>query len=232
MNLGMLKTPEINRHTLPPGGWRFLQPQTGWQAPTPTSSTFNQTVMLIIKHRLGNPALVAKHKLATDVVSVGNELENFTRLRLGVPNPVPKSSPLRKLANTGGAAVAAAGSVAAGIKRAAAGTAVVLDWLESGGAPVPQELADKRASICVQCSRNVPGSWYTVAPAEIIRATLSKRSDVKLETPHDEQLKSCDVCKCLNRLKVWCPMEHIVSRTKPEIMAEFPAHCWIARRDQ
>jgi hypothetical protein len=33
------------------------------------------------------------------------------------------------------------------------------------------------------------------------------------------------------RLKVWCPLPHILSRTKPEVMAEFPPHCWIARKD-
>jgi hypothetical protein len=78
----------------------------------------------------------------------------------------------------------------------------------------------------------VEGSWYTTAPAELIKATLEARKDLKLETPSDSALKSCDVCKCLLRLKVFCPLSHIVSKTKPEIMAEFPKeNCWIAKRD-
>lgn len=95
-----------------------------------------------------------------------------------------------------------------------------------------QAVADKRASICAACPKNVEGSWYTVAPAQLIKSTLEGRKDLKLQTPSDAALKSCDVCKCLMRLKVWTPLEHILKGTKPEIMGEFPAHCWIARRDQ
>jgi hypothetical protein len=133
-----------------------------------------------------------------------------------------------------------------GLKRAASGTAVVIDWLMSGGAPVTQELANKRAAVCAngdhwvdstgtlqtKCRNNVEGAWYTTAPAELIKKTLEARQDLKLATPDDAALKSCDVCKCLMRLKVWTPLEFILNKTKPEIMAEFPVHCWIAKRDQ
>ncbi len=108
---------------------------------------------------------------------------------------------------------------------------MVLDWLTSGGAPVAQALANKRAAICVACPMNVQGDWFTVAPAELIKSTLEGRKDLKLETPSDAFLKSCNVCKCLMRLKVWVPLDFITKNTKPEIMAEFPGNCWIARRD-
>jgi hypothetical protein len=187
---------------------------------------FDASVKAIVAHRKANKAITAKHSLSTNPGVVADELEKYTRLRLGIPmdppsffHPSSSRLPSRVVA------------AAADIKRAAQGTAVVLDWLTSGGAPVTQELATKRASICIQCPKNVPGSWYTVAPAELIRETLSARSDLKLETPHDAQLQSCDVCKCLMRLKCWTPLEFILSKTKPEIMAEFPQHCWIAKRD-
>lgn len=186
---------------------------------------FNASVDAIIKHRLANPAITAKHQLATDPVAVGDELENYTRVRLGIPKIQPAS--FRQSSSLPSRVVAAA----AAIKRAAQGTAVVLDWLQSGGAPVAQELADKRATICVRCPKNVEGAWYTEDPAEIIKASLEARKDLKLETPSDGQLKSCDVCKCLMRLKVWCPLSHIMAKTKPEVMNEFPSNCWIAKRD-
>ena len=107
-----------------------------------------------------------------------------------------------------------------------------MDWLSSGGPPVEQALADKRAAICATCPKNVEGSWYTVAPATLIKETLEARKDLKLETPSDSQLKSCAVCKCLMRLKVWVPLQYITANTKPEIMAEFPQWCWIYKRDQ
>lgn len=217
---------QFNRHEFPAGGgWTFRQPQTNW-VNNMAMVGFDASVQAIRKHRLANPAITAKHNLATDPAAVADELENYTRARLGIPKIQPTffSPGSSRLPPR----VAAA---AADIKRAAQGTAVVLDWLQSGGAPVAQELANRRAETCVACPRNVEGSWYTVAPAELIRATLSARSDLKLATPSDDRLKSCDVCKCLMRLKVWTPLEFILQRTKAEIMAEFPQNCWIKNHD-
>lgn len=217
---------DLSHSTTPPGGWIFYQPQTKWWVPSPVSQTFNQAVQLIIRHRLANKAIVLKHKLATDAASVSAELDSYTRTRLNIP---PSASP--KLTPRQLSLSHVAGAVAE-VKRAAQGTAVVIDWLTSGGAPVDKALAEKRASVCVQCTKNVEGKWYTVGPAELIRETLEARSDLKLETPHDANLKSCDVCKCLMRLKVWTPLSFILKGTKPEILAEFPDWCWIKNRDQ
>lgn len=82
----------LSRTQTPSGGWQFFQAATGWSAPTPIGSTFDQTVVLIIQHRLANPAITAKHNLPTDKVSVGNELETFTRARLGM-TPVGMPDP-------------------------------------------------------------------------------------------------------------------------------------------
>lgn len=189
---------------------------------------FKASVDAIRKHRLANPAITAKHSLATHPDAIKTELMNYTRRRLGIAEPglsffEPSRSTLSK------SVVAVAGK----IKRAAQGTAVVLDWLTSGGPPVDQALADKRAAVCSVCPMNQPGDWYTVAPAELIKSTLEARKDLKLVTPSDAALKSCAVCKCLMRLKVWVPLDFIVKNTKPEIMAEFPKeNCWIAKRDQ
>jgi hypothetical protein len=218
---------EFNRHTFPAGGgWTFRQPQTGWTNPMAMVG-FDASVKAILKHRQANKAVCAKYKLSTDPATITTELENYTRLRLGIPLPAPpsffqrRSSPVSRVVG-----------VAADIKRAAQGTAVVLDWLTSGGAPVAQALANKRAAVCATCPKNVEGSWYTVAPAELIKDTLEARKDLTLATPHDASLKSCGVCLCLMKLKVWTPLHFIVDHTKPDIMREFPPHCWIAKRDQ
>lgn len=223
---------EFSRQRTPPNGWQFREPSTGWTAPTPIGSTFSQTVDLIIAMRRKNPAITAKFNLATNPEVVASELEKYNRKRLGLPEeatPPPFLESHRRSSGAGAAAVAV--DAMAGLKRAASGTAVIVDWLKSGGAPVAQELANKRAAICVTCPKNVAGSWFTTAPAELIKETLEARKDLKLETPSDAQLKSCDVCKCLMRLKVWTPLEFILKRTKPEVMAEFPARCWIARHE-
>jgi hypothetical protein len=238
----------IDRHTFPANGWVFRQPQTGWTNPAPIGNTFDQTVQLIIKHRKANPAITAKFALATNPEKVAWELEMFTRKRLGIPEDAPVPFPGGPSSLPGGVAAAAGDRRGAlwGIKRAAAGTAVVLDWLMSGGKPVAQDLANKRAAICAsadnwvdekgqaqtRCRNNVEGAWFTTSAAEIIRATLSARSDLKLQTPYDDKLKSCDVCKCLMALKCWTPMGFILNHTKPDIFIEYPDWCWIKKRDQ
>ena len=77
---------ELSRTQTPPGGWQFTQPQTGWAAPTPIASTFDQTVVLIQKHRMANSAIVAKHNLNTEFNAIAKELEAYTRTRLGMPD--------------------------------------------------------------------------------------------------------------------------------------------------
>lgn len=216
---------DINTHEFPNGGWAFRQPQTNWENPMRLVG-FKASVDAIRKHRTANIAITAKHNLATDPDAVGQELLAYTRKRLGI-SPPPTSFFSQSSSRLPSRVVAAAGT----IKRAAQGTAVVLDWLTSGGPPVAQALANKRAAICVACPMNVQGDWFTVAPAELIKSTLESRKDLKLETPSDSNLKSCNVCKCLMRLKVWVPLDFITKNTKPEIMAEFPLNCWIARRD-
>jgi len=216
----------FNRHQFPAGGWKFRQPQTNWVNPNAMVG-FQASVDAIVKHRKQNPAITTKHQLSTDPVAVGDELETFTRARLGIPKaaPVffsPQSSrlPSRVVA------------VAEHIKRAASGTAVVLDWLGSGADPVAQELAEKRAAVCVACPKNQPGAWFTQAPAEMIRSSVQawqalKGSSFAFDTSQGDNLKSCDVCKCLMKLKVFVDAKHIIAKTKPDVMAEFPPNCWV-----
>src|SRR5579859_688710 len=214
----------FSRSQFPPGGWEFYQPQTGWKPPTPKSSTFDQTVQLVIRHRLANPAITDKHKLSLDVVAVGNELETYTRLRLGLapmgaasvpkPMPPPASPSLSE---------AAQGAVAA-VKKIASGAALLLEWEQSGLPPVPAEVAEQRASVCDGCPKNPvekPFSHFFTEPAaENIKARLSRLHSLNLKTSHDANLNVCTACLCPLPLKVWAPMELILKRLKPEQRAE------------
>jgi hypothetical protein len=179
-------------------------------------------------------------KLPTDPAKIANFIDQSNALRclaipgadiyvLGKGGP-ELSQPSKKVdfSNLPHRVLAAAGD----IRTAAAGTAVVLDWLLSGGKPVDPNLASARAAVCSLCPKNVVGSWFTVAPAETIRATLSARSDLKLETPFDAQLQSCAACLCLLRLKVWCPIEHIVDHTKADVWDRLDPRCWMLTERQ
>jgi hypothetical protein len=208
------------------GGWQFRQPQTQWVNPAAMIGK-SASVEAIRKHRLANPAITAKHQLSTDPKAIERELIAFQQARGALP---PEQMPASFFAHSS-SLPARVSQAAADIRIAAQGTGVILDWLTSGGAPVAQELANKRAAICVGCPKNVDGSWFLTTAAEVIKSTLEARKDLTLVTPSDAALKSCDVCKCINRLKVWCPLSHIVAKTKAEILSAFPAQCWVASRD-
>lgn len=224
----------FSRSQFPPGGWQFYQPQTGWSPPTPIASTFDQTVTLIIKHRLANGAIVAQHNLSTNFDAVAAELETFNKRRLGIPDqPSPKSLPPRSLPQAVAAAVAAVGKMADGI-------GLLLEWLPEGKSVAP-ELSEKRAHTCAHgansqpCPFNGKGdltSWFSVPVSEKLRKMTEARKDLKLETSEDQNLGVCNVCLCPLKLKVHVPMDFVEKHTKPETMAQFPSFCWIARRDQ
>lgn len=219
---------ELSRTQTPPGGWQFYQPQTKWSAPTPIASTFDQTVILIIKHRLANGAITVRNNLATDPVSVGNELEAFTRARLGLgPAIAPKLSPPPPVAPALAGPVA--GAVAA-VKKIAAGAALLLEWEESGLPPVPAELSVKRAATCEGCPKNDPGGlskYFTEPVSEKVQKRLGRLHQMNLATPSDAKLHVCSACLCPLKLKVHCPMELIQKRLKPEQRAELDPRCWI-----
>ena len=223
---------DIDRHTFPPGGWRWFQPQTAWWAPAPISMTFDQQVTNIIKHRLANKAVTIKYHLATDFPMVADELENYTRLRLGLPplatnlpKPMPRPSPISQ----------SVGAAVEGVKRLAAGAALLFEWEESGQPPVAPELAAKRAAICVVCPKNDPqhlSKYFTSAVSEMLRRKLARLHSMNMTTPSDPQLGICNVCLCPLKLKTHSPLDLILKHTNAQTMSEFPDHCWVKKRDQ
>lgn len=222
---------QLNEHTIPNGGWRFRQVQTGWEIKNPVSVTFSQATVEIIKHRMKNPAICAKHNLSTEPDVVSAELMAYNRKRLGIPEPTKGSPGFFGRGRSLGAGVVAA---AANIRRAAQGTSVWMDWLAHGGVPVEQPLAEARAATCVDCPKNVKGEWYVEAPAELLKGAIEDWKKVtgrqfEFKTGQGDNLKSCDVCKCLSKVKVFVPLKHIAEHTKPEIMAEFPDNCWVKK---
>lgn len=221
---------ELSRTQTPPGGWQFYQPQTKWSAPTPIASTFDQTVILIIKHRQANPAVTVKNNLSTDKAVVGNELEEFTRARLNLgPAVLPKTMPPAATPSMSGAVQ---GAVAA-VKKIAAGAALLMEWDESGLPPEPAAVAEARAAICDGCPKNDKGKslteYFTVPVANLAQKRFQRLQELNLTTSHDAELNVCQACLCPLRLKVHTPMQLILKRLKPEQRAELDPRCWILK---
>lgn len=215
----------MDRHTFPNGGWQFRQPQTNWTNPYALVS-FNESVKAIIKHRNANPAVTAKHKLSTDFDAVSAELEEYTRKRLGLPSEGSRpfrSPPARLLP-------ASVAQAVAGVKRVAAGAALLLDWEQSGESPVTPEVSSSRAALCVQCPKNTAGdftAWFTKPVADMLRQKLARLHAMNLTTPDDAKLHVCDACACPLKLKVHTPLGMIENHMKPETKAALWDRCWI-----
>lgn len=185
--------------------------------------------------RLANPAIVVKYKLATDLHSIGNELEAYTRARLGLePSAVglpvnPKLVPPPAQPQLAGAA----GPAVAAIKKLAAGAALLMEWDESGMPPVSPEVSESRAAVCATCPQNAKGKslseFFTVPLANLTKRKFEKLEQMKLTTPHDQFLTVCQACLCPLRLKVHTPIELILKRLKPDVKAELDPRCWILK---
>ena len=211
-----------------------MQPQTGFEAPP--GQSFNVVTQALIAHRKANLGLVKQHNWALDFESVANEVDAYNDARCrahgwldyvsGGPSDFRwPATPLRSLPRP-----AVAAGAGATVKRVKAGIKTLLDWLGSGGRPVEQALADVRSERCVQCPLNGQGGlehYLTVPASNAIKLQLEIKNDMKLATSSDEKLGVCEACLCPLKLKVWCPLDHIMKQMDDETFSRLHPRCWI-----
>lgn len=227
-----LKNPQLQI----PGGFQFLQPETGWK-PAPFSS-LDSIVQQLITHRQGQLYLVHKNGWPMDPATVLQEVkaynvavcvqQGWNDYLLGgseaiVPFPTTQPGLLQRA------------------RRVAAGASTVVSWRADGAPTVPQELANRRAAICTggddpekKCKMNGSGgleAYFTVPVANAVRAEVEHKKKMKLETPSDEHLGVCTACDCPLTLKVWLPLDRILSKMAPDQQAALAPQCWIRNRD-
>jgi len=220
----------------PPNGWEFYQPETNWRANPHVG--FDQVVAQIIEHRKANP----RFNLATDRDTVNAQLETHTEARIRATFPTQVDQWIVSPAPGGpevpffmlrrprpqGAAAALANPPK---RKIMTGVGVIWEWLGGGLKPVAKELAESRAGVCVTCVENKDDPGILQTATEMVAGSLHELMEAKagmeLKTSHDPALKVCAVCKCVNTLKVWVPLEHIRGKTKPETLQAFPSWCWV-----
>lgn len=221
-----------NKRANIPNGYLYVQKESGWDASKVmphTNSDFNAVCRAIQQHRQANPQL----KLNTSLPAIEAEVEsvNVARLQtmpgadiylMDVGGAQPTSfipAPTQSLQ----VAVATVRAISAGAK-------TILDFEESGEPPVLNELAAKRAEICVGCPKNEPGDFtrfFTIPAAARIKAQLERAHEMKLTTTFDNQLNVCSACLCPLKLKTHFPLVFIVKHMSDEVKARLDARCWI-----
>lgn len=220
----------MNTSQVPPGGWVWHEPSTGWWAPSPIGFTFDQQIQNIIKHRKANMALTLKHKLPLDEATVGQQLIQYQQKRGALPSDtLPKLTPPPMSAQMSGGVQAAV----AAVKKMSAGASLLFEWEQSKLPPEPQEVAESRAAVCVQCPANENKKltdWFTVPVANQISKKFERLHNLKLVTSQHAKLFTCRACLCPLALKVFTPKELIIKKTsesqKQELTKENPK-CWI-----
>lgn len=218
----------FSRSTFPPGGWFFHQPQTGWSSPTPTSSTFDQTVLLIIKERQRHPAISAKYRLSTDIPTVQRELERFTKLRLGIQDAQPVVSLSAPPPRPSQLLISAAED----IKRLARGAALLIEWNNSNLGPVAGEIALSRASRCELCplnSKSRLGDWLNVPVAAALKTRLGRIMEMNLMSQDGAKLGLCLAIFAPACLLIHAPQPIFDAKMKPEMRQAIDPKCWLQK---
>ncbi len=50
---------------------------------------------------------------------------------------------------------------------------------------------------------------------------------MNLHVDGEEGLGTCEICGCVQKLKIWVPHRHIYKQTTPAQLEKFPSFCWI-----
>jgi len=229
-----------------PGGWSFFSPETNWTAPNPMGTTFAQQVENIRKHRAANP----RFDFSTDPVKIAQELEEYTLARwrksysehgmqkfLENPDADLKKKHNSEWLSTSKQPPSLLAKVA--VRAGMADPSVIEDWFGAGGKAVGLPLATHRAMVCKACTKgNRKGEWrdaLTIAGAKMLRAYFSAKNDMQLSTAVDKDLGLCRACGCVLELKVWTPIQHVLSNITDEQKAklkELNNDCWITNEAQ
>lgn len=221
-----------------PHGLRFNIPEINWSSVNAVGKhpSWETLVQAIISARNANPHHRDKHKWATDVESVANEVDAYnTKLCLdngwnqfvmGVgggspPRPPSYASDGRQLS-----------AAVSGIRKLWAGLKTTGDWIDSGQPPVPIDQAEKRAAVCAACPVNGKGEfteWFTVPASNAIKRQLEKLTARGLSTTKDDSLQVCKACLCPLKLKVHTPIQFVQQHLTNEVIAALKGgnNCWI-----
>lgn len=92
---------------------------------------------------------------------------------------------------------------------------------ERSDAFVSQEEADRRAAICLGCPKNIDPQGGCPACSGIHR--LAEQVKGNRHSKHDGGLKSCEICGCMLKAKVWINSDIL---DKADAGLEWPDYCW------
>lgn len=232
----------LSRSKHPPFGYQILLPELAMKFPV--KGSFNEVCIAFSRLIKANPGPAAKsgwpHPDDHDAVADWVDGHNAARLiALGytsfVDNEAYGGDVFYDAAYHEAQKKTSLASVAV---RVNAGAALWLELFGAEGRTVSQDVANARASKCIQCPKNdTTTSLFNIFVAAVARALgglFEIMKDKELSTPHDAQLGVCSACLCPNRAKVHVPIERVLTHTDEPTMAKFNKEnprCWVLVED-
>jgi len=107
------------------------------------------------------------------------------------------------------------------------GARIISDWIGEGNHPVSQEQAQARANVCLECVRNQPRVGIVESVASAIKEQVDLKNALDLMVDGELGLKTCQVCDCPLRLKIWLPLSFQTRYMKSEELKSFEPDCWL-----
>jgi len=183
---------------MPPGGWRYVQPETDFEF---SASTLRELVKRVRAHREANGLAVGDPSA---------DIQDFVCAQLPVGSEncshVIKGDYALKTHFT-----------MEDVKRFIQAAVAAL----GGRGLVDQPEAERRAALCASCPLNttVKGCWRCRGLAEWLFKLIGART-----TGHASRLNQCGVCGCAIKAKIWLPQD--VAQKVSEGYT-FPSWCWL-----
>jgi hypothetical protein len=222
-----MKITLIRPNEWPSGGWQFIQPEIPWVNPNPLASLDSIAKQLVLV-RGRNP----RHNLSLDLDSARDDILTYNYQRLGDEQRVKffltgeqaeavKKNTLNSLSRR---VVEAVGTV----KQMFAGSKTLIEAFGGAGRPVAQALADQRAAVCLECPLNLDkGESFKTKVVEKIKDLIEAKNQLKLQAKGEAGLHICDACGCVNSLKVWTPLQHIIANLPAADFDKLHPQCWV-----
>jgi len=107
------------------------------------------------------------------------------------------------------------------------GGLIAIQWVGTDGAVVDQDAAQRRADTCLKCPCRIPTPAALGFAADSIKSILELKNHLQLRVNGEEEVGSCKICDCVNRLKVWMPIEQVRKDLDDDEFARLDLKCWI-----
>lgn len=193
--------------TVPPGGYRYTQKETGERL---TATTFPDLIDLVRKHRQANGL-------------GGGDIESE------IEDQLCQVLPAGWCKQETGAAYDSGVTDRITFEQVKAGTATLIDWFLSGRQKVNQDEASNRVRICSACHFNQKPQGCSACSMGVLHEMVNKITGGQ-SAPEDHRVDGCVVCGCSLKAKVWLPLETLQKHVSAETNARFPEWCWAKKK--